>query len=158
MSESERLPDDVLACPEESFAIPAYLKLRRFGAYMAARFHAPVYLVGSALTKANPRDIDVRVVLSEDHFKARYGVDSHGWLMDGPPQAWIDEVGKFCEQESTRQRLRIDFQVYPARHAMQYCGKPRVVLAAPSDAVDVVAALRAQDDALADALCAEASP
>lgn len=155
MGEPIPIPDDVAACPDDSFAISAWAKLRRFGAYMAARFNAPVYLVGSALTKGNPRDVDVRVTLSEEHFRARYGVDSAGWVLEGPPQSWIDEMGKFCEVESTRQRFAVDFQVYPARNAMQYIGRPRVVLAAPTGAIDAAEALHAADLALADSLAAE---
>lgn len=152
MSDSAPFPDDVLACPDESFAKCAWVKMRRFAAYMAARFNAPVYLVGSALHKANPRDIDIRVVISDEHFKARYGIDSNGWLRDGPPQPWIDEMGKFCEQETTLQRLPVDFQVYPARHAMQFLGKPRVLLAGPTGAVDHAQACHDADMALADTL------
>jgi hypothetical protein len=154
MSDSTQLPDDVLACPPESFAVAAYVKLRRFAQYMAARFNAPVYLVGSALRKANPRDIDVRIVLSEKHFKARYGQTHNDWLREGPSQAWIDEIGKFCEQESTLQRLCIDFQVMVDRNAVPYIGQPRVLLAGPSGAVDAAEALRAADYALADSMAA----
>jgi hypothetical protein len=155
VSHSIPIPDDVLACPSDSFAVGAWAKLRRFGVYMAARYNAPVYLVGSALAKANPRDIDVRVTLSEEHFTARFGVDSHGWTMEGPPQSWIDEIGKFCEDESKRQRFPVDFQVYPARHAIRYIGRPRVVLAAPTGAIDAADALHAVDLAFADSLAAE---
>lgn len=157
MSEPVPFPDDVLGCPDESFAKCAWVKLRRFGAYMAARFNAPVYLVGSALRKSHPRDIDVRVVLTEEHFKARYGIDSDGWLQEGPSQKWIDEVGKFCADESTRQRLPIDFQVYPARHSTQYLGQPRVLLAGPTGAIDHAQAIVDADIKLADELAANAT-
>jgi hypothetical protein len=126
------LPDDVMACPNGAFAQVAWCKLRRWALYMAARFNAPVLLVGSALYKSHPRDIDVRIIISDVQFNARYGVDSHGWTMDGPPQKWVDDMGNLCEKEATLAGLNLDFQVYPANHARQYDGKPCVVLAAPS--------------------------
>jgi hypothetical protein len=55
---------------------------------LALRFGAPVYLVGSALELVDPRDVDVRVLVREEDFKARYGDPeewrrAQGW--PGPP-------------------------------------------------------------------------
>ncbi|HET8777990.1 MAG TPA: hypothetical protein VFN76_10055 [Candidatus Limnocylindria bacterium] len=144
------IPEDVLACPPDSFATAAWVKLRRFAFYMAARFNAPVYLVGSALRKAHPRDIDVRVTVTEEHFRARYGCDSKDWLVEGPSQRWVDDMAHFSDQLAREQRLNVDFQVYPARHAIQYRGQPRVLLAAPTGMRDPAEVLHEADLALAD--------
>src|SRR5690242_20283030 len=103
MSYSVDIPADVLACPAGSYAVTAWVKLRRFAAYMAARFNAPVYLTGSSLRKANPRDVDVRIAIDDAQFVARYGVGADQWLVQGPSQEWIDDMGKLCAEESRAQ-------------------------------------------------------
>jgi hypothetical protein len=55
-----------------SWVVP---KLGSWPNQMWARFGgAPVYLVGSALAKPHPRDIDLVIVLEDGVFAARYGV------------------------------------------------------------------------------------
>jgi hypothetical protein len=126
-----KIPKHILDYGVYPYVITAYVKLRRFAAYMAARFNAPVYLVGSALTRPDPRDIDIRIVISDSQFKARYGQDELSWINDGPGQAWIDDMGHHGEIETCCQQLNIDFQVYSATHALHYKDRPGVVLAAP---------------------------
>jgi hypothetical protein len=41
---------------------------------IAARFNAPVYLVGSSLHEPKPRDTDVVVILPDKIFYTRYGI------------------------------------------------------------------------------------
>ena len=130
--EVEPIPADVLACPQGSYAHVAYTKLRHWAFYMAARYNGPVYLVGSALRIGNPRDVDIRVVVSDEEFKGRYKVrDAHNWQGERP-QAWIDDMAKRCSELAAKDRLNVDFQVYPASHCIQYREQPRVLLAAPT--------------------------
>lgn len=133
---TRELPADVLACPAESYAVTAYVKLAysRFASYMAARYNGPVYLVGSALRLARPRDIDITVVVADKEFAGRYGYkawdefDGHG-----PSQAWIDDLAKRNGELASDFRLNGDFKVYAASHCIQFRDKPRVLLAAPTN-------------------------
>jgi hypothetical protein len=49
---------------------------------IAKRYDSPVYLVGSALTKSNPRDVDVAVILKDSDFFKRFGCN------------WVEAVEK----------------------------------------------------------------
>lgn len=87
---------------------------------MVMRFGRPVYLVGSALEECNPRDIDVRVVLSDAEFDARWGnpkdwhVRGEGWRL------YAFDMGKLCKQGSRRLMLNLDFQVQRFSSAAAY--------------------------------------
>ena len=50
-----------------------FLRLRAWAQEVADQEQAPVYLVGSALTKTRPRDIDVSIILPHDRFVAQFG-------------------------------------------------------------------------------------
>lgn len=50
-----------------------FLRLRRWAQRVADHEGAPVYLVGSALTKRRPRDVDVSIILPHDAFVAKFG-------------------------------------------------------------------------------------
>lgn len=50
-----------------------FLRLRRWAQEVADQEQAPVYLVGSALYKPRPRDIDVSIILPHDRFVAQFG-------------------------------------------------------------------------------------
>lgn len=63
------------------------LCLRGWANQMAARFGAPVYLVGSALDDPNARDIDIRIVLPDEDFAARYG-DVCDFMVEGWSPEW----------------------------------------------------------------------
>ena len=52
---------------------PRFLRLRRWAQRVADAEQAPVYLVGSALTKRRPRDLDVSIILPHDRFVAQFG-------------------------------------------------------------------------------------
>lgn len=87
------------------------------------RFGRPVYLVGSALEEPNPRDIDVRVVLSDAEFDARWGNPS-GWHVHGEGwRQYAHDMGKLCKQGSRRLALNLDFQVQRFSSAQEYAGK-----------------------------------
>lgn len=49
------------------------VELNRFGAYVYDAFGEPPFLVGSAIRKPDYRDVDVRLILDDDDFAARFG-------------------------------------------------------------------------------------
>lgn len=112
-------------------------KLANWAAHMAARFGGTVYLVGSTLHNHKPRDCDVRIVIDDHEFSARYGVElkrvefneyhpmaKRGlvsgmvvpWDEEPPTQRWIDDVGKLCSQIASRTKLNMDVKVWPESH------------------------------------------
>lgn len=96
----------------------------------------PVWLVGSALRDDNPdpRDWDVRLLLPEHAFEARYGpVDE--WILEGATGLWgrtrwrwSDECTRFSREWAGRARLNVDLQIYPLIHWQGFRGKPRMRL------------------------------
>jgi hypothetical protein len=143
---TQSLAADVLACPADSFAHNAYVKLTysHFAAYIAARYNGPVYLVGSALRSGTPRDIDIRVVVADAEFCGRYHYDKYGDFSArlGPNQHWIDDMAKRNGELARDFKLNGDFQVYPASHCIQYRDKPRVLLAAPTNLEHIAASTK----------------
>ena len=107
------------------------MQLASFAGNTAARFCAPVYLVGSALDRADTRDVDVRVVLSDEQFEARgYGLPTK-W--PSQCQRWIDDVAKLSAQVVADTRLNVDFQIQSNSWAEIFYGdKPRLLLASPN--------------------------
>lgn len=101
--------------------------LASWARFLAARFSAPVLLVGSAVYSENPCDIDIRVVMDGEHFDARFG---GGWH-DAPPDLWVREMAKMSRSIAIDLGLNIDLQVVPDYRLPQHAGKPRIVLATP---------------------------
>lgn len=52
---------------------PDLVELNRFGAYVFDAWGHRPYLVGSALERADYRDVDVRLILPDYEFTARFG-------------------------------------------------------------------------------------
>lgn len=50
-----------------------FVKVRAWAQRVADHERAPVYLVGSALAKSHPRDIDVSIILPAERFVAQFG-------------------------------------------------------------------------------------
>lgn len=104
-----------------------------FASQMATRFGQPVYLTGSSLTKPDARDVDLRIVLPDDQFGARYG-DPRWWWCDswrhtwGPArQRWAEDCAKLGAYASKALRLNIDLQVYPESIAAEhFADQPRL--------------------------------
>lgn len=120
--------------------------------HMAARYDGPVYLVGSILHNPNPRDYDIRILVEDTDFAARYGMalykmdspkgslqEQSGivsgnyikWYEDGPSQRWIDDIAKFGSHLSRIINYNIDFQVWPKSHWRTPYPDP-ILLAEPS--------------------------
>ena len=78
----------------------AFLALRSWAKDVAAKYGAQVYLVGSALDKTEPRDIDLAIVLPLAEFETRYGpipptleYDAEGVPFTSPERiAYIDRL------------------------------------------------------------------
>lgn len=103
---------------------------------MASRFGAPVYLVGSMLTSPETaRDVDVRIVLSDEDFEARYGINAIDWIHEGwtswspGRKRWGEDMVKLARQSrggfTLAGGMNLDFQVHPASQAITFKDKPR---------------------------------
>jgi len=114
--------------------------LRPWANQMAARFNAPVYLVGSALTEEHPRDVDVRIVLPDEAFLQRYGCSWEHVRLIGPSgtqheaypdvcRYWRDvaKLGAWASKHHSR-GLNFDLQVEGSSWAEQFAGLPRIRL------------------------------
>lgn len=98
----------------------------------AARFCAPVYLVGSALVETHPRDVDLVIILPLEDFVARYG-DPTEWRWQSLMPEWSDgslrwaadvaKLGGFC---SRVHKLNIDLKIQPRNN--WHAGKARMRL------------------------------
>lgn len=56
--------------------MPHMPKLDRFGEIVYQAFAARAYIVGSALTRRDWRDVDVRVILDDEHFAMLFGEET----------------------------------------------------------------------------------
>jgi hypothetical protein len=122
-----------------ALATRARLIASRWSQYMAARYNGPVYLVGSVLAKADPRDIDLRVVVADKEFEGRYGLQSYAHF---PNQAWLDDMAKRNGELARDFRINCGFQVHPASYVIgQFEKAPRLLVDAPSDLAHIVASV-----------------
>ena len=107
-------------------------KLGFWAQCMAARFGGPVYLVGSALTKENPRDVDIRIVIPDHDFFNRYDRLASDFYTDRGP-IWVEDVAKLGRDLlRTWHGLNLDLQVYP-ESAWRDQPQHRLTLAAPRE-------------------------
>jgi hypothetical protein len=133
--------------------ITAGLHAHGWALHMVARFNGPVYLLGSVLHKPAPRDIDIRIVVPDSEFAARYGhtlvqteLDQYHpfrkersmttasivrWDEDGPTQRWVDDMAKFGAHLSQRLNENVDLKAWPESYWRRPYPRP-LVLAAPS--------------------------
>lgn len=93
---------------------PAFMKLDHFGREAHEFFGAVAYQVGSSLRTRAWRDVDVRVILSDEEFDAMLGEATR-------PLALNARWNAACLAWSARGRevtgLPIDFQIQPQSHA-----------------------------------------
>lgn len=116
---------------------PRFLKLRAWAQRVADHEQAPVYLVGSALTKARPRDLDVSIILPHDRFVAQFGPmpdpltpamqdllhRTHVYLyVTQPYWRWQTDMGCYLGFQ------RVDFRICPDSWWPE---KDKLLLAAP---------------------------
>ena len=84
-------------------------------------YRAEVYLVGSALTKERPRDLDIRVYLGPGVFKRRFGIGDKKFYKEGATGQWSAaryRWSRHCtavaHSMSVYLKVNVDFQVRPA--------------------------------------------
>lgn len=117
--------------------------------HMAARLNARVYLVGSTLHAPEPRDCDIRLILLDHEFAARYGMpmvaipvemqrERNGVTRtsavpfdEGVTQRWVDDIAKLGAALSLRLHRNVDVKVWPDSYWREPYPTP-VLLAAPS--------------------------
>ena len=73
-----------------------------------------MYLVGSALTRQDWRDVDVRYILSDDEFARLFPDADEHWEHD---PRWLLLTVSISEWMQKRTGLPIDFQFQPQTHA-----------------------------------------
>lgn len=82
-----------------------YMRLRTAARVKAAALGGCAYLVGSALTsETRPRDVDVRIVLSDALFEARYSISVTDWQWEARIADWSDERWNWYREQ---ERIRI---------------------------------------------------
>lgn len=111
-----------------------YDRLRRAANSLSARYYgAPVYLVGSALTDEDPRDLDVVVVVEEELFLAMYAGPGEtyqtwidGWSQAEPPAVWRRWARDGAKQGAMLTRIlahSVDFKVQALTETRNHTGK-----------------------------------
>lgn len=83
------------------------------------------YLVGSALQRADWRDIDVRYILPDEEFKALFPDADRRWENDA---RWLFLNIAIAERLSRATGLPVDFQFQPQTHANERHDGPRHAL------------------------------
>lgn len=119
---------------------PHLEQLLRFANEMAGWYQSPVYLCGSALSKPDPRDIDLRIQLPDADFALHYaGAKSAEtvvarWIEQGLTGQWTQLRFRWsadCTKRTKRAwkltNQNVDFQVYPLSWCEQhYADAPRL--------------------------------
>jgi hypothetical protein len=106
-------------------------RLQFWAPWMAARFAAPVYLVGSAVEKEGARDVDIWVILEDAQFERRYRQKIKEWTRL-PCQKWIDDVAKISRGLVFNYHINADLKVVPESFAAGYPSQKRILLSRPN--------------------------
>ena len=81
------------------------------------------YVVGSALERPDWRDVDIRMIMSDDAFAAEFPNASKGsWEFDSK---WLLLTTAISDWLRKQTGLPVDFQFQPQSHANQVHKKPR---------------------------------
>lgn len=106
--------------------MPAFLKLNQFGRVCSEAFGTTAYLVGSATqTKTEWRDVDVRVILTDDEFERQIGAHTNPKCMN---LRWNALCLAFAELGQRMTGLPIDFQIDQMTDANERYDGPRHAL------------------------------
>lgn len=85
---------------------------------------APIYLVGSALGQANPRDWDVIAILEDDDFAERFGAwNTAEWTRDR--WRWAESCAKASREARRLTGLNVDFRILPKSYTARFDDRPR---------------------------------
>lgn len=83
---------------------------------LAARYGGRVVLIGTALEQADPRDVDVRVIMADESaFCARFECTVDSFRRTKPPR-WVADMAKLGNQMSVWSGENVDLQVWPASY------------------------------------------
>lgn len=107
---------------------PACFALELACQHLSQAFGEYCYLVGSALERADWRDIDVRMILDDEDFKKLFPaahVDPGAWEFD---PRWLVMTCSISAWLSKETGLPVDFQFQPRTHANERHSKPRNAL------------------------------
>ena len=104
--------------------MPAGIWLHKFGTIVRDYFGHVPYQVGSSLSSKQWRDVDVRLILSDDEFEARFGSLKSAEI--NPKLAAITLAFAALGQQMTG--LPIDFQIQPETWANEQYSGPRSAL------------------------------
>lgn len=100
--------------------MPAGIWLNKFGAIVSDYFGYTPYQVGSSLDTKQWRDVDVRLILPDDEFEARFGKVQNCQVNRKLAAVTL----AFAALGKAMTGLPIDFQIQPQTHANEkYPGK-----------------------------------
>jgi hypothetical protein len=94
--------------------MPAGIWLHKFGVIVEDYFGHTCYQVGSSLSSKDWRDVDVRLILPDDEFKAMFG--KHALAAEGDPKLSAITLA-FAALGKAMTGLPIDFQIQSATRA-----------------------------------------
>lgn len=108
-----------------SVGMPAGIWLNKFGVMVCDYFGHTPYQVGSSLDTKQWRDVDVRLILPDDEFEARFGK-----VQNCEVNAKLAAITlAFAALGKAMTGLPIDFQIQPQTHAnAKYSGKRSALL------------------------------
>jgi hypothetical protein len=106
--------------PEKRYAhylgVTQFIELRFAAAIVKGTFHESygIYLVGSAMTRKDWRDVDVRHIIGDDEFARRFGEFVEPYEQNHFLRAFNLSVSEWMRAHS---RLPVDYQVQPITKA-----------------------------------------
>lgn len=106
---------------------PAIFKLEHCCSFIVQSFDCyGVYLVGSAIERPDWRDVDLRMIMSDEAFRAEFpnvhSLSNASWEHD---HRWLLLTISISSWISAQTGLPVDFQFQPATFANERHGKPR---------------------------------
>jgi hypothetical protein len=108
-----------------SVGMPAMLRLEEFGSQVWHAFGTPPYLVGSALEGKGWRDVDVRLILTDDEYEAMGLGHPQRTHVNGK---WAALCLAFSALGKEMTGLPIDFQIQQQTWANKHYDGPRSAL------------------------------
>lgn len=111
-----------------------FLGLRAWCRWVAVQTGAHAYLVGSALEKDPPRDVDVALIWPDAEYESHFGAipasdDEYAEWLEGPIR-YARHAFTVSAWEGVAYRPRIDVHLCPERW---YRDRPRLLLGSPAD-------------------------
>lgn len=107
--------------------MPQTLLLEEFGSQVWHAFGTPPYLVGSALTEKQWRDVDIRLILDDEEYE-RLGLGDPRPSRALHNGKWVALCLAFSALGQQMTGLPIDFQIQEQTHANKAYDGPRSAL------------------------------